>query len=207
MARHAEPTDAELNEIPVDGDEIHSGSTGDDDDPGDDTSNASVGERDRPSPVRLAVAVSLTAIVTLAGLVSWLSYRDYQSHQVQQQRQHFLNVGRQAALDLTTIDFNEVDADVSRILNSATGTFLDDFQKRSRPFIDVVKQARSKSVGTVSEAGVESEQGNQAQVLVAVQVKMSIAGGAEQQPRGWRMRIDVQRVANDLKVANVVIVP
>jgi len=125
MARHGDPTDAELNEIPVDGDEIHSGSTGDDDDPGDDTSNASVGERDRPSPVRLAVAVSLTAIVTLAGLVSWLSYRDYQSHQVQQQRQHFLNVGRQAALDLTTIDFNEVDADVSRILNSATGTFLD----------------------------------------------------------------------------------
>jgi len=53
---------------------------------------------------------------------------------------------------LTTIDYNEADADVQRILNSTTGSFYDDFSKRSQPFVDVVKQARSKSEGTVTEA-------------------------------------------------------
>jgi Mce-associated membrane protein len=88
-------------------------------------------------------------------------------------------------LNLTTVDFSQVDANVSQILNSATGTFHDDVQKRSEPFIDVVKRARSKSVGTVSDAGVESVQGDQAQVLLAVQVKTSVAGGLGQEPRGW----------------------
>ncbi|WP_319453099.1 MULTISPECIES: mammalian cell entry protein [unclassified Mycobacterium] len=207
MAGHGEPTDAELSEATLDGNEIENDTTEDDEITDDDTANVNGGKRPPRSPVRLAVAVSLVAIAILAGLISWLSYRGYQSHQVQQQRQQFLDVGRQAALNLTTIDFDEVDADVSRILNSATGTFLVDFQKRSQPFIDVVKQAKSKSEGTVSEAGVESMQGNQAQVLVAVQVKTSIVGDTEQQPRGWRMRIDVQKVGNDLKISNVQFVP
>jgi Mce-associated membrane protein len=52
--------------------------------------------------------------------------------------------------------------DVLRILDSATGTFYDDFSKCSQPFVHVVKQAQSKSVGTVTEAGIESETANEA---------------------------------------------
>ena len=95
----------------------------------------------------------------------------------------FLQVGRQGALNLTTIDFAEADTDIQRILDSATGTFYDDFSKRSQPFVDVVKQAHSKSVGTVTEAGLESASADQAQVLVAVSVKTSNAGAAEQPAR------------------------
>lgn len=159
------------------------------------------------SPVRLAVIAGLTVVVILTGLVGWLSYHAYQTHEVQQQRRQFLEVGRQAALNLTTIDFGEVDKDVSRILDSATGQFLDDFQKRAQPFIDVVRQAKSRSEGTVAEAGIESIDGNGAQVLVAVQVKTSVEGGAGSQPRGWRMRIDVQKVGSDIKVSDVQFVP
>jgi len=72
-----------------------------------------------------------------------------------------------------------------------------------QPFIDTVKQAQSKSVGTVTEAGLESESENDAQVLVAVAVKTSNVGVAEQQPRAWRMRISVQKVGDQAKVSNV----
>ena len=121
----------------------------------------------------------------------------------------FLQVGRQGALNLTTIDHQQADADVQRILDSATGTFDDDFQRRAQPFIDVVRQAQSKSVGTISEAGLESESesGDEAQVLVAVTVKTSNAGAPEQEPRAWRMRISVQKVGDEAKVANVEFVP
>jgi len=161
----------------------------------------------RMSHVKLATIVGLVAVVVLAGLTGWLGFRAYKSHQADEQRKLFLEVGRQGALNLTTIDWQEADADVQRILDAATGTFYDDFQKRAQPFVEVVKQAQSKSVGTIAEAGLESESNDGAQVLVAVTVKTSNAGAPEQAPRAWRMRIFVQKVGDDAKVSNVVFVP
>jgi Mce-associated membrane protein len=159
------------------------------------------------SHVLLATIAGLVVVVALAALTGWLGYRTYQSHQAKEQRNLFLQVGRQGALNLTTIDWQQADANVQRILDSATGTFYDDFQKRSQPFVEVVKQAQSKSVGTISEAGLESESDDGAQVLVAVTVKTSNAGAPEQQPRAWRMRISVQKVGDEAKVSNVEFVP
>ena len=161
----------------------------------------------RMSHVKLATIVGLVAVVVLAGLTGWLGFRAYKSHQADEQRKLFLEVGRQGALNLTTIDWQEADADMQRILDAATGTFYDDFQKRAQPFVEVVKQAQSKSVGTIAEAGLESESNDGAQVLVAVTVKTSNAGAPDQQPRAWRMRIFVQKVGDDAKVSNVVFVP
>jgi Mce-associated membrane protein len=155
----------------------------------------------------LAMIAGVVAVLALAGLTGWLGFRTYQSHQADEQQKLFLQVGRQGALNLTTIDFQHADADVQRILDSATGTFYDDFDKRSKPFIEVVKQAQSKSVGTIAEAGLESESDNGAQVLVAVTVKTSNAGAPEQAPRAWRMRISVQKVGDEAKVSNVEFVP
>lgn len=159
------------------------------------------------SHVGLATALGLVVVLALGGLVGWLGWRAYQSHEAEQQRALFLQVGKQAAVNLTTIDFEHADADVKRILDSATDTFYDDFSKRSQPFVDVVKQAKSKSTGDVTSAGVESESGDSAQVLVAVTVKTSNAGAPEQAPRAWRMRIAVKKVGTDAKVSNVEFVP
>ncbi len=159
------------------------------------------------SHVRLALIAGLVLVLALGGLTGWLGFRAYQSHQVDAQRKVFLQVGRQGAMNLTTIDFQHVDDDVKRILDSATGTFYDDFQQRAQPFTEVVKQVRSKSVGTVTEAGLESESADEAEVLVAVAVHTTIEGQPEQQPRAWRMRILVQKVGDDTKVSNVEFVP
>jgi Mce-associated membrane protein len=159
------------------------------------------------SHLRLAAAVGIVAVTALATLIGFLGFRDYQSQQAQEQRELFLQVGRQGALNLTTIDWQHADTDVQRVLDSATGAFYDDFSKRQQPFIEVVKKAQSKSTGTITEAGLESEAGDQAQVLVAVTVKTSNLGAAEQEPRAWRMRISVQKVGDEAKVSNVAFVP
>jgi Mce-associated membrane protein len=161
----------------------------------------------RLSPARLALVLGLIIAMALAVLVGWLGYRAYQSHQAQDQRRLFVQVGRQVALDLTTISYTEAEADVQRILDVSTGSFYDDFQKRSQPFIEIIKRAQSKSVGTITEAGLESQDGNKAQVLVAVAVKTSVAGTDEPHPRSWRMRIIVEKVGDGTKVSNVEFVP
>ena len=157
----------------------------------------------RISPVRLATALGLVAVVASAAVAGWLGFREYQARQAQQQSELLIQVGRQGALNLTTIDWQHADTDVRRILDSATGAFHDDFAKRSEPFVEVLQKAQSKSVGTITEAGLESQAGDEAQVLVAVSVITSNAGEPEAEPRHWRMRISVKKVGDDAKVSNV----
>jgi Mce-associated membrane protein len=163
-----------------------------------------------PNPVkrlRLVSVASVLIVAVLGGLVGYLGYRGHQLQAAARQREVFLSVGRQAAINLTTISYTEADADVARILDSATGTFHDDFQQRSQPFIDVVKRAQSTSQGNVTAAGLASVDGDRAQVIVSVSVKTANAGVPEQQPRGWRMRLDVEKVGDTAKVSDVQFVP
>jgi Mce-associated membrane protein len=162
----------------------------------------------RISHVGLAMVAGLVMVLALAGLTGWLGFRAYQSHQADEQHKLFLQVARQGALNLTTINWQQADGDVQRVLDSATGTFYDDFQKRAGPFIEVVKQAQSKSTGTIAEAGLESASADEGRVLVAVTVQSSNAGAPQQQPRAWRMRLTVQKTGEDeAKVSNVDFVP
>jgi Mce-associated membrane protein len=160
----------------------------------------------RLSRVGGALVAGAVVVATLAGLTGWLGYRAYERHEAQARRSLFVQTARQGAVNLTTINYTEVETDVHRIIDSATGDFRADFEKRSQPFIEVVKAAQSKSEGTVSEAGLESQQGDSAEVLVAIAVKSRTAGG-EEAPREWRMRIGVQVVGDDAKLSNVVFVP
>jgi Mce-associated membrane protein len=159
---------------------------------------------DSPAPsVRRAVLLGSAIVVSLSVLVGWLGFRAYQAHQEQALQSQLLQAARQGALNLTTIDWQHAEGDMQRILDGATGQFRDEFASRSQPFIEAVKQAKSTSVGTITEAGLESEEGGHARVLVAVAVKTSTAGAPEQDPRAWRMRITVQKDGDQAKVSNV----
>ncbi|MGV0793474.1 Mce protein [Mycolicibacterium sp. XJ1819] len=159
------------------------------------------------SHVRLATIAGLVLVLGLGGLAGWLGYQAYQARKADDLRNLFIQVGRQGALNLTTIDWEQAEGDVQRILDSATGTFYDDFQQRAQPFVEVVKQAQSKSTGSINEAGLESQSGNEGRVLVAVTVNTTNLGAPEQQPRSWRMRITVEKVGDEAKVSNVEFVP
>jgi Mce-associated membrane protein len=155
------------------------------------------------SPVRTALAVGLALALALGGLCGWLGHRVYQARQSDQLRELFIETGKKGAVNLTTIDHTRAEADVNRILDSATGAFRDDFASRSGPFIDVVQKARSTSSGTVTEAGLESVDGDEGQVLVAVTVATTSLDVSDQPLRYWRMRLTVRKVDDGAKIAKV----
>jgi Mce-associated membrane protein len=173
---------------------------------------AKPGTRDRVrswfSSIPRPIAVGVAIIVALVGLGGWLGFRVHQDHQVQAQRSLYVQVARQTAINLTTINYAEVDADIKRILDSATGAFHDEFQNRSGPFVDVIKKVQSKSEGTIAEAGLLSYTKDQAQVLVAIAVKTTMAAiPADQEPHRWRMRLTVDKAGDSAKVSKVEFVP
>ncbi|ODR26186.1 mammalian cell entry protein [Mycolicibacterium porcinum] len=153
--------------------------------------------------VRGALVVGILMLTSIGGLAGWLGWQTHGSEQAQRLDDMFLQAGRQGALNLTTMDHAHVEGDIQRVLDGSIGTFYDDFEQRAPAFAEVVKTTQSKTQGTVTEAGIESISGDSARVLVAVSVKTSNIAAPEQRPRLWRMRIDVQKVGDVAKVANV----
>jgi Mce-associated membrane protein len=162
-----------------------------------------MGRRER---IRAALPMAVVLCIVCAGLGGWLGFRVWQVDQLSAVHARWVQVARQGALNLTTIDHSRVDADVQRILDSSTGLFREDFQNRSQPFVDVVKRVQSKSEGAITEAALESTSGDSAQVLVSVSVE-TWASGTQQDTKSWRMRIQVQNTGDGAKVSNVEFVP
>jgi Mce-associated membrane protein len=154
----------------------------------------------------IALVAGLLVGVVLAGLVGWLGFRVYEADSIQAQRNLFVQAARQGAVNLSTVDYEHADADAQRILDSATGKFYDNFSRRTQSYIDNAKRARSKLVGTVIDAGLQSQTGDLGRVLVAVTVRSSEPAQAEQEPALWRMQITVQKTGNVGKVSDVVFV-
>lgn len=155
---------------------------------------------------RCAAGVGLVALIALSALVGWLGLQANQVTREQDQRTKFLAAGREGATSLTTINPDNAEAEVTKILESSIGPFHEDFEQRSSAFVETVKRVQSRTEGTVIEAGLESVDGDHADVLVAISVKTSLAG-TEAPARLWRMRISVQRVGPMEKVSNVQYVP
>lgn len=158
-------------------------------------------------PGRAPLVVGAVVVVALGGLCTALGSQAYREYKTADAHALMVQTARQAATNLTTVDFNRAEADVQRILDSATGPFYDDFRNRSAPFIDVVRKAQSKSYGEVTEAGLESVKGDEGRVLVAVTVRSSTAGQSDPQPRYWRMRLTVTKNGDEAKVSKVDFVP
>lgn len=165
-------------------------------------------DSDSPSLVGgLVAAVLLIAI--LGSLAAWTGFTAAQAHDSQRRQTTYIDVANQGALNLANIDAAQVDSDVQRILESSTGNFHQQFEQRSRGFTDFVQKAQSTSQATIREAGLESEDGDRARVLVALSVKVSAADTPpDQAPRSWRLRVTVERIDDgSIKVSDMEFVP
>ncbi|WP_343576660.1 mammalian cell entry protein [Mycobacterium sp.] len=154
--------------------------------------------------VRIALFAGLIAAVGLAGLVGWLGLRAYQAERREAQRGLFVQTAQDVAVNLSTVDYEHAEADAQRIQDSAVGVFADSFAHHKQTYIDNAKQSRSRSLGTVTDAGLESQSGDYGRVLVAVTVES--AGPGEQIPQFFRMRITVQKIGDGAKVSDVAFV-
>ena len=156
--------------------------------------------------IRIALVAALIAAVALAGLVGWLGFRTYESERQEARRSLFVQTAQDVAVNLSTVDYQHADADAQRIQDSATGGFADSFAHHKQSYIDNARQSRSRSLGTVTDAGLESQSGDRGRVLVAVTVKSADPAPAEEVPESFRMRITVQQIGDGAKVSDVAFV-
>lgn len=160
------------------------------------TSSASGGRR------RVLIA-ALGFLVVLVGLNIWAGWQALSERRDEHRREQMVQAGRDGLLALTTIDHQRVDQDVQRILDSSTGDFRDEFAGRAESFKEAARKAQSQSVGTVSEAALESDDGDSGRVLVALTVMTSNRGVPERSPKAWRTRVTVTEADGEFRVSTV----
>jgi Mce-associated membrane protein len=166
-----------------------------------------------PEPVRrrlrapnLAVALGIAAVVAICALLGVSGWMAWQHHNVVQERQRaaaYIATARQGVINLTSLDFNKAKEGVQRVLDSATGEFRDDFQRRAADFESVVKDSKAVTEGTVAATAVESMNNDSAVVLVLANERITNIAGAKDQPRTFRFRVSVVHDGDQLKVSKV----
>jgi Mce-associated membrane protein len=157
-----------------------------------------------------AVAATVTVLVIAAllagcGYMYW-SHRQMQAEQ--QRRAEFEAAARQGVVTLMSLDFNHAKEDVQRIIDNSTGQFKADFQNTAEDFVNVAMDSKAVTETNVTATAVESMTGGDtATVLVAATSRVTNAAGAKQEPRAWRLTVNLARDGGQLKLAKVEFVP
>jgi Mce-associated membrane protein len=152
-----------------------------------------------------AVAFACTcALITLSVLMV-LSHRHQAAEQ--QLRAEYAAAGRQSVVTLMSLDFNNAKDDVQRIIDNSTGQFKDDFKNQAEDFIKVAQDSKVITEVSVNVAAVESMTNDSAVVLVSAASRVTNSAGAKQEPRSWRLSVDLKREGDQIKMSKVEFVP
>jgi Mce-associated membrane protein len=144
------------------------------------------------------------ALITLSVLMV-LNHRHQAAEQ--QRRAEYAAAARQSVVTLMSLDFTKAKDDVQRILDNSTGQFRDDFKNQADDFIKVAQDSKVITEVTVNAAGVETMTNDSAVVLLSATSRVTNAAGAKQEPRTWRLSVNLQRDGGQIKMSKVEFVP
>jgi Mce-associated membrane protein len=148
-------------------------------------------------------AATIVAICALLGASGWMLWHHHTVVAERQRSAAYVAAARQGVINLTSLDFNNAKEDVQRVLDSATGEFKDDFQRRADDFASVVKDSKAVTQGSVRATAVESMSKDSAVVLVLANERITNSAGAKDDPRAFRFRATVVRDGDQLKISKV----
>jgi Mce-associated membrane protein len=148
-------------------------------------------------------AATIVAICALLGASGWMLWHHHTVLAERQRSAAYVAAARQGVINLTSLDFNNAKEDVQRVLDSATGEFKDDFQRRADDFASVVKDSKAVTQGSVRATAVESMSKDSVVVLVLANERITNSAGAKDDPRAFRFRVTVVRDGDQLKISKV----
>jgi Mce-associated membrane protein len=155
----------------------------------------------------LAAGIAFACTCALITL-SVLMVQNHRHQAAEQQRSaEFAAAARQSVVTLMSLDFNKAKEDVQRIIDNSTGQFRDDFKNQADDFIKVAQDSKVVTEVTVNATGVEQMTNDTAVVLVSATSRVTNAAGAKQEPRSWRLSVNLQRDGGQIKMAKVEFVP
>ncbi|MCU1647635.1 MAG: hypothetical protein JWN03_7910 [Nocardia sp.] len=156
------------------------------------------------------VTAALTALaiagLSVAAVLLAIAHRD--SGRAGDHDLALLGAVRQEVVNLISPSVKDPAGSADRIAKDATGQWLTEFQGTKDKFVGAINDSKTESVGEILGAGIERHNADGgATVLVTAVSKVTNASGAKDDPRTWRLRIDVVRAGGGYKLSKVEVVP
>jgi Mce-associated membrane protein len=155
------------------------------------------------------VAESAAGIVVLALIAAgaFFLYEGRMMDRHLQQQSEFAVAAQQGVVNLMSLDFNNAQSDIQRVIDSTTGEFHDDFASSTGDFLTVMKESQVVTTATVNATAVETMSDDSAIVLVAATSQVANSVSKQPNPRIWRLSVTVTRVGDQIKMSKVEFVP
>lgn len=166
---------------------------------------ASADRISRRAWITTAILTVLTVALVVLGIAFWVQYQD--NVQRDADRQAALDRARHVAVTLTTVTPDTVEHQVNTLLANATGEFRMQFDAASPMFGKVVSDGKVVSKGTVAQAGVVSLSADEATVLVALNSTVRNAQSKADEPRDYRLQVELEKEGDQWLVSNMHFVP
>jgi Mce-associated membrane protein len=141
--------------------------------------------------VLVVALVAVQALLAAAAIVGALTLRD--DKQRDDARGAALGAARQEALNLTSIDGRDIDNDLRRVLDGATGGFRTDFQQRSQDLKTVLTENAVVAEGHVIDAALVRGDLDTATALVVVDSTVKNKAAPAGRANTYRMQLDLER--------------
>lgn len=155
----------------------------------------------------LAAALGALATCALIAATVFMVIQHRSAVHDEQQRAEFAAAGRQAVVTLMSLDFNNAQENVNRIIDNSTGQFRDDFKNTAEDFVKIAKESKVVTDVSVNASAVDSMSADSADVLVAATSRVTNSSGAKDQPRSWRLLVSLVREGDQIKMSKVEFVP
>lgn len=159
----------------------------------------------RPLPATLAAGA---AVLTAAALLVATGAMIWQGRQIAAQNQRaaeYAAAARQGVINLMSIDYSSAQDSVQRVLDGSTGRFRDNFAETAEDFVTALQDEKIVTKASVNDAAVESMTADSAVVLVSASSRREGKQVPEdqQQPRLWRVVLNLVREGGQIKMSGV----
>lgn len=166
--------------------------------------------RRRPSAAFWKVAATVVSAIVVVGLLalSAAMYINHRNVETQQRKSaEFEAAARQGVVTLMSLDHTRAQQDVDGIIAITTGDFKKDFESQAADMVKVAEQNKVVTTVTVNATAVQKMTDNTATVAIAAISTVSNTASQKQEPRAWRLSVDVARDGDQIKLAKVEFVP
>lgn len=152
---------------------------------------------------RLLAAATVLAICALAACAGAMLWNIQAAQARADLAAEYQAIARQGVVNLMSLDYNDAEASVARVLDASTGKFHEEYAGQADLLIKGLERSKVVTTVTVGATAVESMDADSAVVLVSARSEATNAKDGRQEPELFRLAVHLGRDGDQMKVSDL----
>ena len=162
-----------------------------------------------PPTLRRTTAVAATTLLTagLLGATGYMVWQHQKAAETLRSTAEFTAAARQDVINLMSMDYNNAQESVQRVLDNSTGKFRANFDETADEFARALRDEKIITTATINAAAVEPGSMTETSAVVMVSATSQREGKQapkeQQRPQVWRVVLTLEREGDQIKMSGV----